>query len=107
VVTEIFRIRALERLGYRQIAERLNQDLIKYPPPVANHPDATVGSWTVQAICGILANPKYTGYQVWNRKARKRVPDGTVGYLAVKTPPRTPGYWNDPVPCTACPWRRC
>ncbi|MEV5950671.1 class I adenylate-forming enzyme family protein [Streptomyces sp. NPDC051993] len=24
------------------------------------------------------------------------VPDGTVGYLAVKTPTRTPGYWNDP-----------
>ncbi|MEU4117491.1 class I adenylate-forming enzyme family protein [Kitasatospora sp. NPDC028055] len=24
------------------------------------------------------------------------VPDGTVGYLAVKTPSRTPGYWNDP-----------
>ncbi|MEV8017784.1 class I adenylate-forming enzyme family protein [Streptomyces sp. NPDC086554] len=23
------------------------------------------------------------------------VPDGTVGYLAVKTPTRTPGYWND------------
>ncbi|WP_175482771.1 class I adenylate-forming enzyme family protein [Actinokineospora iranica] len=24
------------------------------------------------------------------------VPDGTVGLLAVKTPSRTPGYWNDP-----------
>jgi acyl-coenzyme A synthetase/AMP-(fatty) acid ligase len=24
------------------------------------------------------------------------VPDGTIGMLAVKTPSRTPGYWNDP-----------
>ena len=24
------------------------------------------------------------------------VPDGTVGLLGVKTPSRTPGYWNDP-----------
>ncbi|MFE2226117.1 class I adenylate-forming enzyme family protein [Streptomyces kronopolitis] len=26
----------------------------------------------------------------------REVPDGTVGCLAVKTPTRTPGYWNDP-----------
>jgi acyl-coenzyme A synthetase/AMP-(fatty) acid ligase len=26
----------------------------------------------------------------------KEVPDGTVGMLAVRTPTRTPGYWNDP-----------
>jgi acyl-coenzyme A synthetase/AMP-(fatty) acid ligase len=26
----------------------------------------------------------------------EEVPDGTTGYLAVKTPTRTPGYWNDP-----------
>ena len=26
----------------------------------------------------------------------QEVPDGTVGLLGVKTPSRTPGYWNDP-----------
>lgn len=26
----------------------------------------------------------------------EEVPDGTVGLLGVKTPSRTPGYWNDP-----------
>ncbi len=72
VVTEIFRMRALERLGYRAIAERLNHHLDKYPPPAANRDDATVGHWTVQSVRGILTNPKYTGYQVWNRRARKK-----------------------------------
>ncbi|MEU7750345.1 class I adenylate-forming enzyme family protein [Micromonospora sp. NPDC049171] len=27
----------------------------------------------------------------------RELPDGTVGLLAVQTPSRTPGYWNDPV----------
>ncbi|MFE9335536.1 recombinase family protein [Streptomyces sp. NPDC007063] len=72
VVTEIFRLRALERLGYRDIAQRLNADPVKYPPPVANRAEVTVGRWTVQSVRGILENPKYTGYQVWNRKARKK-----------------------------------
>ncbi|MEV0282177.1 recombinase family protein [Streptomyces sp. NPDC050610] len=26
----------------------------------------------VEAVRGILSNPKYTGYQVWNRRARKK-----------------------------------
>jgi len=72
VVTEIFRLRALLRLSYQKIADRLNLDLVKYPPPVANREDATIGLWTVQSVRGILENPKYTGYQVWNRKARKK-----------------------------------
>ncbi|MFZ3557621.1 recombinase family protein [Streptomyces sp. BH055] len=72
VVTEIFRMRALERLGYRSIADRLNHDPDKYPPPAANRGDASVGHWTVQSVRGILTNPKYTGYQVWNRRARKK-----------------------------------
>ncbi|MCX5431581.1 recombinase family protein [Streptomyces sp. NBC_00257] len=72
VVTEIFRLRVLLRLAYRAIADRLNEDPGTYPPPVANRADASAGKWTVQAVRGILANPKYTGYQVWNRKARKK-----------------------------------
>ncbi|MGH1556458.1 recombinase family protein [Streptomyces sp. L7] len=72
VVTEIFRLRALEKLGYQAIANRLNLDLAKYPPPVANRAEVTIGLWTVQSVRGILENPKYTGYQVWNRKARKK-----------------------------------
>ncbi len=72
VVTEIFRLLALERLSYRAIAERLNQDLAKCPPPMPTRAEATIGLWTVQAVRGILENPKYTGYQVWNRRARKK-----------------------------------
>ncbi|MDQ0987930.1 recombinase family protein [Streptomyces sp. V2I9] len=72
VVSETFRLRALERLTYRAIAERFNQDLDKYPPPVANKSTVTVGRWPVQSVRGNLENPKYTGYQVWNRKARKK-----------------------------------
>ncbi|MCT2590544.1 recombinase family protein [Streptomyces sp. N2-109] len=70
-VTEIFRLRVLERLGYRQIAARLDREPVTYPAPIANRAGVSVGHWTVQAVRGILENPKYTGYQVWNRRARK------------------------------------
>ena len=33
--------------------------------------EAAIGRWTASAVRGILENPKYTGCQVWNRKARQ------------------------------------
>ncbi|MFG2249150.1 recombinase family protein [Spirillospora sp. NPDC048823] len=69
VVRTIFEIRVSERLGYQAIADRLNNDLDRYPPPVATAKHRSVGRWTYSSVREVLTNPKYTGYMVWNRKA--------------------------------------
>ncbi|GLY80589.1 hypothetical protein Airi01_088560 [Actinoallomurus iriomotensis] len=71
-VTTIFQLRALQRLGYDEIADRLNTDPTRYPPPEPVDPRRAVGRWTGSAVRGILINPKYTGYMVWNRRASKK-----------------------------------
>ncbi|WP_433466994.1 recombinase family protein [Spirillospora sp. CA-128828] len=72
VVTRIFQLRALDRLGYDDIADRLNTDLDRNPPPMPVDPRRAVGRWTGSAVRGVLSNPKYTGYMVWNRRASKQ-----------------------------------
>ena len=72
MVTTIFHWRALEQLGYDAIADRLNTDLTAHPPPQPVDPRRAVGRWTGSAVREILANPKYTGYTVWNRRASKK-----------------------------------
>ena len=72
VVTRIFTIRAFARLGYDEIAEQLNIDLERNRPPEPVDPRRAVGRWTGSAVRGVLTNPKYTGYMVWNRRATKR-----------------------------------
>ncbi|WP_372503900.1 recombinase family protein [Actinomadura rupiterrae] len=72
VVTMIFMWRATERIGYREIADRLDQDPDRFPPPVPTRPERRVGRWTRSAVREILHNPKYTGYMVWNRRATKQ-----------------------------------
>ncbi|MGI5223760.1 recombinase family protein [Actinoallomurus sp. CA-142502] len=71
-VTLIFQLRALQRLGYDEIADRLNTDLTRHLPPEPVDPRRAVGRWTGSAVRGILANPKYTGHMVWNRRASKK-----------------------------------
>ncbi|MCX5321761.1 recombinase family protein [Streptomyces sp. NBC_00120] len=70
-VTHIFQLRGLDKLGYDAIADRLNPDLVVYPPPERTRPDVALGRWSGSAVREILRNPKYTGYQVWNRRAMK------------------------------------
>ena len=80
VVTQIFAWRALERLSFRHIAQRLNTDLDRYPPPIPVRRETyntAIGAWTPTAVRDILNNPKYTGYMVWNRRRRSR-PDREV-----------------------------
>lgn len=72
VVTKIFHMRALDRHGYDHIADQLNIDLERNPPPMPVDPRRAVGRWTGSAVRGILTNPKYTGYMVWNRRASKQ-----------------------------------
>ncbi|WP_301174569.1 recombinase family protein, partial [Actinomadura geliboluensis] len=71
VVTSIFAWRIEERLGYKAIADRLNIDLDRYPPPSPVNPSRAVGRWTQSSVREVLTNPKHTGYMVWNRRATK------------------------------------
>lgn len=71
VVEQIYSWRIDEKLGYRAIAERLNHDPDRYPPPVPPDPAQAAGAWSGSSVRDILHNPKYTGYQVWNRRASK------------------------------------
>jgi site-specific DNA recombinase len=72
VVTNIFRLRVGERLGYDEIAGHLNLDLERFPPPVPPDPSRARGLWTWSSVRDVLHNPKYTGYMVWNRRATKK-----------------------------------
>ncbi|WP_285687932.1 recombinase family protein [Actinoplanes sp. NBRC 103695] len=71
VVVQIYTWRVDEKLAYRAIAERLNTDLDRYPPPQPVDPERAVGRWTGSAVREILFNPKYTGHMVWNRRSTK------------------------------------
>lgn len=68
-VTQIALWRYHEGLGYNTIADRLNADLERYPPPVAPSKSRARGAWSESSVYGVLCNPKYTGYQVFNRRA--------------------------------------
>jgi site-specific DNA recombinase len=70
-VTQIALWRYHEGLGYDTIAERLNHDLVKYPPPVPPGKHRARGAWGKTSVYEILKNPKYTGYQVFNRRASR------------------------------------
>jgi hypothetical protein len=61
IITQIFRWRVTGQLGVPTIRARLNADPAAYPPP---HPER---GWTNTGLYEILANPKYTGYQVLGR----------------------------------------
>ncbi|MCE7001664.1 recombinase family protein [Kibdelosporangium philippinense] len=58
-------------LGCDTIADRLNQDLVKYPPPEPPGKQRARGAWGKSSVYEILRNPKYTGYQVFNRRASR------------------------------------
>jgi hypothetical protein len=72
VVTQVFLWRALDRIGYQAIADRLNRDPDRYPPPdpIPGEGRRRVGAWTASNVREILDNPKHTGYMVWNRRKR-------------------------------------
>ncbi len=71
-VMRIYQLRHDEHLAYKVIAQRLNADLDRYPPPRPNAGSRAKGCWTPSSVREILINPKYTGYMVWNRRASKK-----------------------------------
>jgi site-specific DNA recombinase len=57
--------------GLTEIRDLLNSDPERFPPPNTADPARSLGAWSRSSVWEILRNPKYTGYQVWNRRARK------------------------------------
>jgi DNA invertase Pin-like site-specific DNA recombinase len=70
-VTQIALWRYHEALGYDTIADRLNTDPTKYPPPEPPGKTRARGAWGKTSVYEILKNPKYTGFQVFNRRASR------------------------------------
>ncbi|MFJ4790051.1 recombinase family protein [Streptomyces sp. NPDC088794] len=71
-VTQIAHWRYYERLSYAAIVDRLNTEPEKYPPPIPPGGAAKArGAWSKSSVCEVLRAPKYTGYQVFNRRARR------------------------------------
>lgn len=62
------------RLRRPQAVERLNSDLDRYPPPRRNKKDENdlPQTWSKSQLHFMLRNPKYTGYNVWNRHDKRR-----------------------------------
>ncbi|MGW3626181.1 recombinase family protein [Streptomyces sp. NPDC000880] len=85
VVVRIFTA-YLRGLGIFTIAEGLTRDGIPSPsahdPARNSHRDTT--AWSKGAVRAILANPRYTGRQVWNRQHKHEslldIDDVTLGY---------------------------
>jgi site-specific DNA recombinase len=83
--------------GLYAIAEGLTADGILSPsahdPARNRHRSAGGGAWSKSAVRAILRNPRYTGYQVWNRQRRDEslvdVDDVALGH-------DTKMRWNDP-----------
>ncbi|MCI0687538.1 MAG: recombinase family protein, partial [Sporichthyaceae bacterium] len=92
VVTQIFTWRVSERLSYEQIAERLNLDPDRYPPPepIPGRGRRAIGAWTKGSVRDVLANPKYTGHMVYNRRRNPRPDRGVAG----KVNPASEWVWS-------------
>jgi DNA invertase Pin-like site-specific DNA recombinase len=71
VVRRIFDEYLYGTRGLNEIRDLLNTDLDRYPVPVPTDPARRADTWNRSTIWYILRNPKYTGYQVWNRRANK------------------------------------
>ena len=71
VVKLIYDLYLNSGMGLLLIREHLNADPASYPPPIPPDPRRAIGSWSTSSIWEILRNPKYTGFMVWNRRARK------------------------------------
>src|SRR6185437_11942660 len=78
VVEQIFAWRTQAGLGMTTITNRLNANLLLFPPP------GKAGCWQVSNIAAILRNPKYTGHMVYGRTATR---NGKRGHRT------DPGQW--------------
>ena len=72
VVKMVFHDYVVSGLTITELERKLNSDLDRYPPPQSPDPKRRTGRWGRSSVWEVLHNPKYTGYQVWNRRQRKR-----------------------------------
>jgi site-specific DNA recombinase len=72
VVKMIFHDYVVNGFTITELVRKLNSNLKRYPPPQSPDPKRRTGMWGRSSVWEILHNPKYTGYQVWNRRQRKR-----------------------------------
>ncbi len=65
----------LDGYGYLAIAERLTADQVPSPSghDRGRNPHRLGLAWSKSAVRAILSNPRYTGYQVWNKQRRDEV----------------------------------
>ena len=71
-VTQIAHWRYYRKMGYGAIADELNAYPERYPPPEpVGGAHRARGAWGKSTVADILKNPKYTGYQVFNRRASR------------------------------------
>jgi site-specific DNA recombinase len=83
VVAQIFTWRTIDKLGINTIVKKLNASPDTYPSPKGD-------GWTVGTVTRILANPKYTGHQVFGRQ--RRIPGGRRRRF--RTAPRDQWLWS-------------
>jgi DNA invertase Pin-like site-specific DNA recombinase len=72
IVRMIFEDYVARGMSLGDLQSKLNADLERFPSlesPRSSTADRQMGR---SSVWEILRNPKYTGYQVWNRRARKR-----------------------------------
>jgi len=81
VVTQTYTWRTAQKLSYDEIADRLNGDPDRYPPPepIPGHGRRAIGAWTKGSVRDVLCNPKYTGHMVYNRRKNPRKDRGVPG----------------------------
>jgi site-specific DNA recombinase len=93
VVKQIFHWYVTEERGLGEIIRKLNGDLDLYPPPEPSNrcPGNLSPTWHRGTVQAILRNPKYTGFNVWNRhdKHAKHKP----GAKTVK--PKSEWVWSE------------
>jgi hypothetical protein len=70
-IQRVFQMYVKDGLGFRSIADRLNQEKV-LPPRGPEWSPIYSGYWSMVAVRGILANPTYTGDMVWNRRTDGR-----------------------------------
>lgn len=74
IVLMILEDYCLRHLGLGEICDKLNRDLDRYPPPRRNRKDEMPlrQTWSRSQLRSLLRNPKYTGYNVWNRHDKRK-----------------------------------
>ncbi len=95
IVQRIFK-EYVEGSGLHLVASGLNRDRIASPsahdPERNRHRAGGQGKWAKSAIRAILGNPRYTGYEVWNKQRKDEVlvdvDDVALGHV-------TKMRWND------------